>query len=55
MCSGLGTKILTRDLMRSHKFILKDKEIKSEFQKWLPKHRLSIRIRPGNQVSIIVR
>lgn len=54
MYSGLGTKVLTRDLMRGHKFLLKDDQMKSVFQKWLQKHRLSLKIRPGNDVSIKV-
>lgn len=54
MFSGLGTKILTRDLMRSHKFLLRDAAIKNVFQKWLQKHRLTIKIRPGNQIFIKV-
>lgn len=54
MYSGLGTKILTRDLMRSHKFLLRDPKIKSIFEKWLQKHRLVLKIRPGNKVVIKV-
>jgi len=54
MYSGLGTKILTRDLMRSHKFLLRDAKIKSIFQKWLQKHRLVLKIRPGNKVAVKV-
>lgn len=54
MYSGLGTKILTRDLMRSHKFLLGDSEMKNIFQKWLQKHRLVLKIRPGNYVNIKV-
>jgi len=55
MYSGLGTKILTRDLMRSQKFLLMDTKIKKVFQKWLQKHRLILNIRPGNHVTINVR
>lgn len=54
MYSGLGTKILTRDLMRSHKFLLRDIEIKSVFQKWLQKHRLVLKTHSGNEVLIKV-
>lgn len=54
MYSGLGTKILTRDLMRSHKFLLRDYKIKSVFQKWLQKHRLVLKIHAGNNVTIKV-
>lgn len=54
MFSGLGTKILTRDLMRTHKFLLKNAEIKTVFQKWLQKHRLVLQIRNGNNVFIKV-
>ncbi|XP_001949258.2 mitochondrial ribonuclease P catalytic subunit [Acyrthosiphon pisum] len=52
MYSGIDTKILTRDLMRGHKYLLGDAIIKSIFQKWLQKHRLGLRIRPGNEVII---
>jgi len=52
MYSGLGTQILTRDLMRSHKFLLGDSEMKNIFQKWLQKHRLVLKIRPGNHVTV---
>jgi len=54
MYSGIDTKILTRDLMRGHKYLLGDAIIKSIFQKWLQKHRLGLRIRPGNEVIIKV-
>lgn len=55
MYSGINTQILTRDLMRSHKFLLKDVHMKSIFQKWLQKHRLGLKIRPGDEVIIKVR
>lgn len=54
MYSGLGTKILTRDLMRGHKFLLKDSELKNIFQKWLQKHRLILKTHIGNKVVIKV-
>jgi len=54
MYSGIDTQILTRDLMRGHKFLLGDPVIKSVFQKWLQKHRLVLKIRPGNEVIIKV-
>lgn len=54
MFSGLGTKILTRDLMRAQKFLLKNTKIKTIFQKWLQKHRLVLQIRTGNHVFIKV-
>jgi len=40
--------------MRSHKFLLGDYEIKNVFQKWLQKHRLVLKIRVGNNVTIKV-
>ncbi|XP_050539875.1 mitochondrial ribonuclease P catalytic subunit [Daktulosphaira vitifoliae] len=52
MYSGLGTKILTRDLMRGHKFLLGETVMKSIFQRWLQKHRLGLKIRPGNNVKV---
>ncbi|XP_026804869.1 mitochondrial ribonuclease P catalytic subunit [Rhopalosiphum maidis] len=52
MYSGINTKILTRDLMRGHKFLLHDLHMKSIFQKWLQKHRLGLKIRPGDEVII---
>lgn len=54
MYSGFNTKILTRDLMRGHKFLLKNTEMKSVFQKWLQKHRLILQLRVGNHVAIKV-
>lgn len=54
MFSGLGTKILTRDLMRTHKCLLKNVEIKTVFQKWLQKHRLVLQIHNGKHVFIKV-
>jgi len=54
MYSGINTKILTRDLMRGHKFLLGDAIMKSIFQKWLQKHRLGLRIRAGDEVVIKV-
>lgn len=53
MYSGLGTKILTRDLMRSQKYLL-DVEMKSVFQKWLQKHRLVLKTNVGDGVLIKV-
>lgn len=50
MYSGINTKILTRDLMRGHKFLLNNSEMKNIFQKWLQKNRLVLNIRPGNIV-----
>ncbi|XP_025196412.1 mitochondrial ribonuclease P catalytic subunit [Melanaphis sacchari] len=52
MYSGINTKILTRDLMRGHKFLLKDVHVKSIFQKWLQKHRLRLKIRAGDEIII---
>lgn len=52
MYSGINTQILTRDLMRSHKFLLEDVHMKSIFQKWLQIHRLGLKIRPGDEVMI---
>lgn len=52
MYSGIDTKILTRDLMRGHKFLLEDTNIKSIFQKWLQKNRLRLKIRAGDEVII---
>lgn len=54
MYSGIATQILTRDLMRGHKFLLGDPTIRSIFQKWLQKHRLGLKIRPGDEVIIKV-
>lgn len=54
MYSGYNTKILTRDLMRGHKFLLKNTEMKRVFQKWLQKHRLVLQLRVGNRVFIKV-
>lgn len=54
MYSGLGTKILTRDLMRGHKFLLGDPVIQSIFQKWLQKHRLLLMLRKENKVILKV-
>jgi len=54
MYSGIDTKILTRDLMRGHKYLLGDATIKSIFQKWLQKHRLRLKIRAGDEVIIKV-
>lgn len=48
MYSGLGTKILTKDLMRGHKSLLKHAKIKSIFQKWLQKHRLILKWQQNN-------
>ncbi|KAL4122450.1 hypothetical protein QTP88_014779 [Uroleucon formosanum] len=52
MYSGIDTQILTRDLMRGHKYLLGDAAVKSIFQKWLQKHRLRLRIRAGDKVII---
>jgi len=54
MYSGIDTKILTRDLMRGHKYLLGDAILKSIFQKWLQNHRLGLRLRAGNEVIIKV-
>lgn len=54
MYSGIDTQILTRDLMRGHKYLLGDAAVKSIFQKWLQKHRLRLRIRAGDKVIIKV-
>lgn len=54
MYSGPRTQILSRDLMRGHKFLLGDTKIKCVFQKWLQKNRLILKIRSGNEVRINV-
>ncbi|VVC27280.1 Hypothetical protein CINCED_3A023283 [Cinara cedri] len=52
MYSGIQTKILTRDLMRGHKFLLNNSKMQNIFQKWLQKNRLILKIRPQNEVFI---
>lgn len=54
MYSGIHTQILTRDLMRGHKFLLNNSELKNIFQKWLQKNRLLLQIRPQDKIIIKV-
>lgn len=54
MYSGLGTKILTKDLMRSHKVLLDDTKLRNIFQKWLQKHRLVLKSCGQNRFIINV-
>ncbi|XP_022913481.1 mitochondrial ribonuclease P catalytic subunit [Onthophagus taurus] len=49
--SGNDTKIVTRDLMRSHLFLLKDKRLKKLFKRWLIQNRLHlITAKPGTVI-----
>ncbi|XP_014262379.1 mitochondrial ribonuclease P catalytic subunit [Cimex lectularius] len=42
MHSGIGTNFVSKDQMRSHKFLLKDKRLKYIFSKWQQKHQIYI-------------
>ncbi|KAJ9596625.1 hypothetical protein L9F63_012322 [Diploptera punctata] len=40
--SGEGTNFLSRDLMRSHSYLLKDKDLKSTFKRWQLQHQYQL-------------
>ncbi|XP_063229230.1 mitochondrial ribonuclease P catalytic subunit isoform X6 [Bacillus rossius redtenbacheri] len=42
MHGGLGTGFVSRDLMRSHVFLLKDAALKSSFRRWQQQHQYQI-------------
>ncbi|XP_049763232.1 mitochondrial ribonuclease P catalytic subunit [Schistocerca cancellata] len=50
--SGLGTKIVSRDLMRTHMFLLKDKELRSIFRRWQYSHQCFFEIKNNGRVVI---
>lgn len=48
MSKGLGTKFLSRDLMRQHKSLLKNAPMQRLFNQWLWTHQYKIRFHQDN-------
>lgn len=51
--SGLGTKIVSRDLMRTHVFLLKDKELRSIFRRWQYSHQCFYETKNNGRIILV--